>query len=182
MPIKPFPRLALLCLQKRTYPCFVSVFYFLIVRRYLLHHLGDHSHCRIWRKRGTTQGVEFLKVLKRTLQEQMGWERKRGCQKCSCDLAVFITLLRKGRWSASEPHWIIALCFFANGPYGDHFIKVTFCICITSHHVAALLEQLFQIKWIRGPELHSSPESSVIQPQPGFLKSWQKPKTPFTSP
>lgn len=72
------------------------------------------------------RGVEFLKVLRRILQEQLGWERDRGFQKYCYDLSILVTLLRK----AGEMLWkhilIIALCFFANGPYKTIFQRSHF--------------------------------------------------------
>lgn len=52
-------------------------------------------------------GVEFLKVLRRILQEQLGWERDRGFQKYCYDLSILVTLLRKAGEMLWKLFWLL---------------------------------------------------------------------------
>lgn len=109
----------------------------------------------------------------------MGWKRNGGFQKQHCDLSILMAVLRK----AGEARILaIALRGFAMDHVSDHWIRVPFCMNVMSHHANeyiawALVSE--KVSW--GSELHSWAHRSVIKPQLGFLKAWQKPKTPFNS-
>lgn len=125
-------------------------------------------------------GAGFLKVLGCLLQRQMGWKRNGRFQKQHCDLPVLIALLRKSGEALWKQILATALCSFAMDHVNGHWIRVTFYMCVMSHHsneYIAWALVLENVNW--GSEVHSWAHRSVIKPQLGFLKAWQKSKIPF---